>query len=147
MAEIVKSHHSGGDPIAILGLTYKPNTDVVEEAFGLLLAQELGNSGVPVMVYDPSANSEKVVTSGKNIAFAKSAEDCIAASNIAVLATPWPEFRDLAKEKWLHPGANRTVIDCWRYLPHLQNVDGIHYVRLGFGAQTTKPIVTASSAD
>src|SRR5271167_2811843 len=39
VAEIVKSHHSGSEPIAILGLTYKPNTDVVEEAFGLLLAQ------------------------------------------------------------------------------------------------------------
>jgi UDPglucose 6-dehydrogenase len=147
VAEIIKSHHSGSEPIAILGLTYKPNTDVVEEAFGLLLAQELGNSGVAVIVYDPSANAERVVASGKNISFAKSAEACIAASPVAVLATPWQEFRDMAKEKWLRAGANRTIIDCWRSLPHLQNVDGINYVRLGFGAQTAKPIATASSAD
>ncbi len=36
VAEIVRSHHcAGNDPIAILGLTCKPNTDVVEEAFRL----------------------------------------------------------------------------------------------------------------
>ncbi len=147
VAEIIKSHHSGSEPIAILGLTYKPNTDVVEEAFGLLLAQELGNSGVAVVVYDPSASPERVVASGQNITFAKSAEDCLAASSVAVLATPWQEFRDLAREKWLRANAGRTVIDCWRHLPHLQNVDGIQYVRLGFGASTAKPLATASSAD
>jgi UDPglucose 6-dehydrogenase len=148
VAEIVRSHHrAGNDPIAILGLTYKPNTDVVEEAFGLLLAQELDAAGLPVIVYDPSADSARVLAACKNVRFAKSAEACIAASGVAVLATPWQEFRDLTKEKWLRPGARRTVVDCWRFLPHLENVDGIHYVRLGFGAPTTKPAIASSNAD
>ncbi len=148
VAEIVRSHHrAGNDPIAILGLTYKPNTDVVEEAFGLLLAQELDAAGLPVIVYDPSADSARVLAACKNVRFAKSAEACIAASGVAVLATPWQEFRDLTKEKWLRPGARRTVLDCWRFLPHLENVDGIHYVRLGFGAPTTKPAIASSNAD
>ena len=148
VAEIVRSHHrAGNDPIAILGLTYKPNTDVVEEAFGLLLAQELDAAGLPVIVYDPSADSARVLAACKNVRFAKSAEACIAASGVAVLATPWQEFRELAKEKWLRPGARRTVVDCWRFLPHLENVDGIHYVRLGFGAPTTKPAIASSNAD
>src|SRR5437879_7773309 len=57
LAEIVRSHYSGQDSIGILGLTYKPNTDVVEEAFGFLLAQELSSSNLPVVVYDPSADA------------------------------------------------------------------------------------------
>ena len=87
------------------------------------------------------------MATSKNVRFAKSAEACIAASGVAVLATPWQEFRELAKEKWLRPGTRRTVVDCWRFLPHLENVDGIHYVRLGFGAPTTKPATAASNAD
>jgi UDPglucose 6-dehydrogenase len=148
VAEIVKSHHrAGNDPIAILGITYKPNTDVVEEAFGLLLAQELSAAGLPVIVYDPSIDPARVHASIQNLRFAKSAESCIAASGVAVLATPWQEFRELGTEKWLRADSRRTIIDCWRFLPHLENVNGIHYVRLGFGAQTTKPIAASSTAD
>jgi UDPglucose 6-dehydrogenase len=148
VAEIVKRYHrAGNDPIAILGITYKPNTDVVEEAFGLLLAQELSAAGLPVIVYDPSIDSVRIQATIQNARFAKSAEACIAASGVAVLATPWQEFRELGKAKWLRPDSRRTIIDCWRFLPHLENVDGIQYVRLGFGAQTTKPAVATSNAD
>jgi UDPglucose 6-dehydrogenase len=52
LANIVKSHRSESDVIGILGLTYKPNTDVVEESFGLLLALELSSANLPVIVYD-----------------------------------------------------------------------------------------------
>jgi UDPglucose 6-dehydrogenase len=147
VAEIVKSHHGSGAPIGILGLTYKPNTDVVEEAFGLLLAQELGSSGIPVMVYDPSANAERVTASGKNITFAQSAVACLAACGVVVVATPWAAFRDLPAGSWTAAGGDRTVIDCWRYLPQLENAPGIHYVRLGFGNQTAQPIAAGSNAD
>src|SRR2546429_9073982 len=39
-AELVRSHYSGNGAIGILGPTYKPDTDVVDESFSLLLAQE-----------------------------------------------------------------------------------------------------------
>jgi len=147
VAEIVKSHHGNGAPIGILGLTYKPNTDVVEEAFGLLLAQELGNSGIPVVVYDPSANPGRVTASAKNITFAKSATECLTSCGVAVVATPWAEFRELPVERWMRPDGDRTVMDCWRYLPQLEKAEGIHYVRLGFGSQTAKPVAAGSNAD
>src|SRR3984893_16021551 len=50
LAELVKSHYSGPDSIGILGLTYKPNTDVVQESFGLLLALELSSANLGVIV-------------------------------------------------------------------------------------------------
>ena len=148
VADIIRTHHSAGSPIAILGLTYKPNTDVIEEAFGFLLAQELSNANLPVIVYDPSADSSRVLASCKNARFAHSAEECIETCGVVVLATPWQEFRELAAGKWTRPGVNRTVIDCWRALGHLSNAPGIHYVRLGFGgAQTPRPVAATSNAD
>src|SRR5690348_13771037 len=62
LAEIVKSERHGDESIGILGLTYKPNTDVVEEAFGLLLAQELTAAKLPVVVFDPLADVERAMS-------------------------------------------------------------------------------------
>src|SRR5271165_1736251 len=95
VADIVKSHHRGNDPIAVLGLTYKPNTDVVEEAFGLLLAQELSAAALPVIVYDPSADAARALNAYKSVRFASSALECITQSGVVVLATPWQEFRNV----------------------------------------------------
>ena len=80
LAEIVKRHHSGNGSIGILGLTYKPDTDVVEESFGLLLAQEFSSCRLPVIVYDPSAESARISAVDGAIRFAASANECIGQS-------------------------------------------------------------------
>jgi len=150
LAEIVKSHRDGSDPIGILGLTYKPDTDVVEESFGLLLAQELASANLPVVVFDPSVDLSRTFAAQKSIHIATSAEDCIVQCGVVVLATPWQEFRDLPISAWVQPfrsvpslhGAPRVVIDCWRALPHLADSPGVQYVRLGFGA-VPSPVAAA----
>jgi UDPglucose 6-dehydrogenase len=144
LAELVKSHKRGNETIGILGLTYKPDTDVVEEAFGLLLAQELSSANVPVVVYDPSANVERAISACKTARRAASAQECIATSEVVVLATPWQEFREVPAEQWVGRGKPRVVIDCWRVLNHLESVQGVRYVRLGFGGEAEKPVEAAS---
>src|SRR5215469_14257484 len=61
VAEIVRSYPSGYQSIGILGLTYKPDTDVVEESFGVLLAQELSSCDLPVIVFDPSIDAVRTL--------------------------------------------------------------------------------------
>src|SRR5439155_12654118 len=56
LADLVESHAKNGGSIAILGLSYKPNTNVVEESPGLHLAYELVARGHAVSAYDPAAN-------------------------------------------------------------------------------------------
>ena len=146
LAETVKSHHSGTLSIGILGLTYKPNTDVVEESFGLLLAQELSAANFSVVVFDPSADAARVLGNDKNIRAANSAVECIAKSGVVVLATPWQEFREVPKEHWAHNGQSRVVIDCWRALDHLNGLAGVRYVRLGLGRIAAETISMASSS-
>lgn len=149
VAEIVKSHRSKDDVIGILGLTYKPNTDVVEESFGLLLSQELSLANLEVIVYDPSGDATRALNNYKNIRVASSAQECIAESRVVVLATPWQEFRDLRAAQWARPAQStpRVVIDCWRALGHLESIGGIHYVKLGFGGADEKRATFSNSAD
>jgi UDPglucose 6-dehydrogenase len=121
----------------------------VEESFGLLLAQELSSSNVSVIVYDPSGDATRALNNYKNIRVAASAQECIAESMVVVLATPWQEFRDLRAALWIRSGHSepRVVIDCWRALGHLEGVEGLQYVKLGFGGAAEKPASVSSSAD
>jgi UDPglucose 6-dehydrogenase len=146
LAETVKSHHSPGDAIGILGLTYKPNTDVVEESFGLLLAQELSSANLDVIVFDPSGDAARALSNFKNIRVAASAQVCIDASGVVVLATPWQEFREIPADQWACDKSPRAVIDCWRALSHLDGAEGIRYLKLGFGGSAAKPVGVSSSA-
>jgi UDPglucose 6-dehydrogenase len=146
IANIVKAHHSGRDFIGILGLTYKPNTDVMDEAFGLLLAHELVSANLPVVAFDPSVDPARVSSSLTFLRMASSAQDCIAQSGVVVLATPWQEFRQIAAAKWTRRDRPRAVIDCWRALDHLIGTEGIDYVRLGFGGTAVLPASVSSGS-
>ncbi len=140
LAELVRRHHSGDGAIGVLGLTYKPDTDVVEEAFGLLLAQELSAAGISVVVYDPSADAVRAIGQNKAVHCAASAQECIAQSDVVVLATPWQEFCEVPEALWARPNRPRAVVDCWRVLNHLDDVDGVRYVRLGYGGEAERPV-------
>ena len=60
LADLVERWLAPGTTAGILGLTYKPNTDIVEQAVGLLLAEELCVRGISVVAYDPSGKSKFV---------------------------------------------------------------------------------------
>jgi UDPglucose 6-dehydrogenase len=143
LAELVKVHYSGDGAIGILGITYKPDTDVVEESFGLLLAQELSASNFRVAVYDPGADMSRALGQSKVLS-AASARECITQSDVVVLATPWREFRELPADQWIRHPRPRVVIDCWGFLSNLRAVEGIRYVRLGFGGEAEKALEVAS---
>jgi UDPglucose 6-dehydrogenase len=146
LAEMVSRYHSGAGSIGILGIAYKPNTDVYEESFGLLLAHELSSAGLPVVVFDPSTDAATAMSRDKNVQIAASAADCIARSAVVVLATPWQEFLEIPEESWASKSTPRVVIDCWRGLTRLDGLAGVRYIKLGFGLPA-KQTVSATSAD
>jgi len=88
--------------------------DVVEEAAGFLLAKELAGRGVKVLVFDPAYGIQSPATMHDNVHFAANAADCIARSDVVVLATSWPEFeRDSRPSASEPPTARcRTIIRC-----------------------------------
>ena len=122
-----------GGRIAILGLSYKPGTDVVEEAAGYLLAEALAKRGLVVGAYDPGFVPGSTAALPAGVTRAASAEACIDDADLVVLATPWPEFAKLPAECWARPKAPRIVVDCWRVLGSLRGVPGVAYLALGLG--------------
>ena len=133
LASLIQSRITPGGIVGILGLSYKANTNVVEESQGLFLAHFLASQNTSVVAYDPAGmeNARKVLPS--QIQFALSAEECAGAADVVVIATPWKEFLSLSASQLARDGNPRVVIDCWRlFTPdHFQGT--VQYIQLGVG--------------
>jgi UDPglucose 6-dehydrogenase len=140
LARVVQSRLKAGNAVGILGLAYKPDTGVVEESPGVALARLLGNAGYEVRVYDPVATQAGVDALGGVAHGSSSAEELLAQSDVAVIATPWPEFAKLPIEALEREGRRTVVIDCWRLLPDEVGVSAIEIVRLGRTLEESSPV-------
>jgi UDPglucose 6-dehydrogenase len=99
-----------GSKVAVLGLSYKPNTNVVEQSQSLQLAKALESDGYTVRAFDPAAmESAASVLSADSLT--SSAEEAVRGSDVVILATAWPEFRKLKPELF----KGKQVFDCWRF--------------------------------
>jgi len=118
--------------VGILGMSYKPDTDVIVESQGLILAQSLLSSGLRVTVYDPAAMPAVRQNLKGNVVFSSSMEECAAESTLLVIATPWDEFKRL-QPKHLRPGPPRPIlVDWWRILQP-ESFKEADYVGCGLG--------------
>jgi UDPglucose 6-dehydrogenase len=121
-----------GGTVGVMGLSYKPNTEVIEESQGLALAKHLLSVGVPVVVYDPAAMENAQPQLAGKVTFATSAADCARQADVLAITTPWAEFRDISPKDFKRHG---TVLDCWRLLDKEAVGAVVEYVALGFGAR------------
>jgi UDPglucose 6-dehydrogenase len=80
--------------IAVLGLTFKPNTDDIREGPSIPLITALQDFGGRVRVYDP-AGMERAKQVLENVEFCANAYDCAADAHAVVIATEWDQFRAL----------------------------------------------------
>jgi UDPglucose 6-dehydrogenase len=133
LADLAEKYLPDGGRVAVLGLSYKPNTDVVEEAPGLLLVRALAGRGVDVVAYDPASgtNAERALDGAGRIV--ASTDEALAGADVIVIATAWDEFRQLDAAQLARGGERRTVIDCWRLLQSEDLGDSVEYVELGKG--------------
>ena len=106
---LIKERSSPGDVVGILGLSYKPGTNVVDASQGLLLAKALANDGIQVVVFDPAAMGEAQKILGESVRFAESAQCCIKQCNVIVLTTPWREFENLDPGYFAPPGSRKLI--------------------------------------
>jgi UDPglucose 6-dehydrogenase len=133
LAEIVQRRLPQNGRVGILGLSYKPNTDVVEESQGVELARHLMEIGVPVVLYDPAAMEKARAVLGNAAVFAASAAECARQADVVVLTTAWEEFRALSHDHLNHANGRPTIIDCWRVLDQAKFGDLADFVPLGAG--------------
>jgi UDPglucose 6-dehydrogenase len=143
MAKLILSHLPEGGTAGVLGLSYKPDTEVIEESQGIAIAQALLAVGARVVVYDPAAmeNARRVLTG--NVIYAASAAECVRQADVLAITTPWAEFQELPLPAFQRTSGHLTVLDCWRVLP-AQVAGAIgHYLTLGKGGERNSPASAA----
>jgi UDPglucose 6-dehydrogenase len=91
-----------GKTVAILGLTFKPNTDDMRDSPAISIIQTLQDGGATVRAYDPEGTEQaKLVLD--NVIYCDSPYDAMQGADAAALVTEWNAFRalDLARVKTL----------------------------------------------
>jgi UDPglucose 6-dehydrogenase len=83
-----------GKTVAVLGLTFKPNTDDMRESPSIPLITALQDMGAKVRAYDPTG-MEQAKPLVANVAFCKDAYACAEGASALVIVTEWEQFRAL----------------------------------------------------
>jgi UDPglucose 6-dehydrogenase len=132
MAKKIEAAFGGvkGKSIAVLGLTFKPNTDDMRDAPSLVILPYLMEKGAVIRAYDPEGAHEAAKL--LQIGFSASAYDALSGADGVVILTEWNEFRalDMAKVK----AALKTplMVDLRNiYRPAQMAEAGFRYVSVG----------------
>jgi UDPglucose 6-dehydrogenase len=131
LTEMVGDMISAGGTVAVLGLSYKPSTPVIEESQGVMLAKALRSAGFAVVAHDPMAAGPAGAVLGDAARVLPDAREALAQADIAVIITPWPEYAQISPD-WMAAGRTRFIVDCWRQLDPASFADSrCKIVRLG----------------
>src|SRR5580698_1666353 len=113
MARKVAAQFAGslrGKAVAVLGLSFKPNTDDMREAPSLALITGLQDMGARVRAYDPVA-MEQAKTVLDDVVYCTDAYACADGADALVIATEWEQFRALDLGRLKDSMACPVVVD------------------------------------
>nr|HQU74961.1 nucleotide sugar dehydrogenase [Calditrichia bacterium] len=127
--------------VAVLGLSFKKNTNDMRDASSIRVIETLLGKGVNrIKAYDPLSNEEakKVFTAENNILFSKieyyeSAEEALEGSDALFISTDWEEFRGLSGVISRMVKPPYLIVDGRRMIPDYQDLveRGYHYLAVG----------------
>jgi UDPglucose 6-dehydrogenase len=120
-----------GKSIAVLGVTFKPNTDDMRDAPSIPLVTALQDMGAQVRVFDPVGmpQARKIL---ENVTFCDSAYDCAKGAHALVIVTEWEQFRALDLPKMASIMASSVIVDLRNiYSPEEVIRNGFHYCGIG----------------
>jgi len=132
MAERIERALGGvaGKTVAILGLTFKPNTDDMREAPSLVIVPYLQSKGARIRAFDPQGTKE--AKTRLNLDLCKDAYDALDGADGVAILTEWNEFRalDLGRVKSL---LKRPIMVDLRniYRPGPMKAAGFEYSSVG----------------
>jgi UDPglucose 6-dehydrogenase len=128
-----------GRRIALLGLTFKPDTDDLRDAPALTIASELLEAGASVVAYDPMPTArDRSAELVPGLEIEHSAADALRDADAAILVTEWPEFVDL---DWstVGPTMRRRVVVDGRNVLSGEELAAEGFAYSSFGRGTTVP--------
>lgn len=134
LRDLVRELSAPGATVSVLGLAYKPDTPVIEESQGVMLAAELARAGCKVRVHDPLAAENAMRVLGESVEAAATPEDAVKGAEIVLITTPWNGYAQLSADAFRREdGKPVKVVDCWRVLNGATNAPGVSVRYLGVG--------------
>jgi UDPglucose 6-dehydrogenase len=130
--------HPRGKTVAILGVTFKPNTDDMREAASLEIVPMLQKAGVTVRAFDPEGMGEAAKLLA-GVTWCANAYEAMEGADVLAILTEWNEFRalDFARMKSLLK--RPLMIDLRNvYEPDVMRAEGFDYHCIGRGAQPAR---------
>ncbi|HVY57650.1 MAG TPA: UDP-glucose/GDP-mannose dehydrogenase family protein [Xanthobacteraceae bacterium] len=120
-----------GKTVAVLGLTFKPNTDDMREAPSIPVITALQDMGAQVRVYDP-AGMEQAKSILDGVTYAEGPYECAEGADALVIVTEWEQFRALDFERLKETMACPVVVDLRNiYRPEEMARHGFLYESVG----------------
>ena len=120
-----------GRTIALLGLTFKPNTDDMRDAPSIPLITALQDMGAKVRAYDPEG-MEQAKAYVSNVAFCKDAYECAQEASALVIVTEWEQFRALDFERLKATMERPVLVDLRNvYRPEDAARHGFQHIGIG----------------
>ena len=84
-----------GRTIAVLGLSFKPNTNDMREAPSISIIEKLLKEKARIKAFDPIAMDDAKTVFHAKIKYAKGPYDCVKGADAVIILTEWNEFRNL----------------------------------------------------
>lgn len=123
----------GTNKLSVLGITYKPDTNLTIESASLKIVQKLSEEGIDISVYDPAVKhgyDDLPMVSG--VAWSNSIEQCLKNSEVVFIATPWNEFKNIKRDIFLKfLKGKKTIIDAWGIQNKLKYDAELKYYQIG----------------
>lgn len=119
--------------IALLGLSFKPNTDDIREAPAQKLLTILREKEALITAYDPVAmpNMQRVF-SGEQVTYTQTPYEAVNGADAVILCTEWGEFLELDYERVYNIMRKPLIFDGRNALPHSElGKIGFEYVGIG----------------
>jgi UDPglucose 6-dehydrogenase len=134
MARKVSAAFAGvlrGKTVAVLGLTFKPNTDDMREAPSIPLITALQDMGAKVRAYDP-VGMEQAKLVLIDVTYCRGPYDCVEGADAVVIVTEWEQFRALDLGRVSNLMACPVIVDLRNvYRPEEMKKHGFAYTCVG----------------
>ena len=97
--------------IAVLGLTFKPETDDMREASSISIIARLVGDGAIIRAFDPKGMDQAKPLLPDSVVYCRDAMDAVQDADALVLLTEWHEFRAISPEKLRSAMRGRVIVD------------------------------------
>jgi UDPglucose 6-dehydrogenase len=118
-----------GKVIAILGLTYKPGTSTLRRSSAVALCRSLVAAGAEVRAHDPAVEALPLDLNG--VVLCPSWQDTLVDADALVVATEWPEYKQVTGTICVEQMRTPVVIDSNRFLASIGADPRIRYFAIG----------------